>query len=63
MGAPLDQLAGVIGGGEAMLSRARQVLLESIGIQWIRATIEAIAGDLWIEPRASRGRADEIGMR
>jgi hypothetical protein len=33
------------------LSRARQVLLESLGIQWIRATIEVIAGELWGGPR------------
>ena len=31
------------------LSRARQVLLESLGIRWIRATIEEIAGELWGE--------------
>jgi hypothetical protein len=42
------------------LSRARQVLLESIGIQWIRATIEAIAGELWSEPR---GEPRLVGMR
>jgi hypothetical protein len=33
------------------LSRARQVLLESIGIRWVRSTIEAVADALWREPR------------
>ena len=33
------------------LTRARRVLLESLGIRWIRSTIEALADDLWSDPR------------
>jgi SIR2-like domain len=33
------------------LTRARQVLLESLGIRWIRSTIEALADELWSDPR------------
>jgi hypothetical protein len=33
------------------LSRARRVLLESLGIRWIRATIEDLAHALWGAPR------------
>jgi hypothetical protein len=29
------------------LSRARQVLLESLGIRWVRSTIEALPGEIW----------------
>ncbi len=29
------------------LSRARQVLLESLGIRWVRSTIEALPGEVW----------------
>ncbi len=34
------------------LTRARQVLLESLGIRWIRSTLEALADDIWSDPRA-----------
>jgi hypothetical protein len=34
------------------LTRARQVLLESLGIRWIRSTIEAFANEVWRDPRA-----------